>query len=469
MTPAVLALVLAMAGVALPGQPAAAQSATASQAAQKALQSGLSAQKARNHPAAISLLSRAINSGALSRKQMMYALYRRAVSNRAQRQTAQAISDLNNALFFKGDLSSRDRADAIEERMKAFKDAGLQPTSVATASSAAQWSPSSSTSNSIAQPPRSRIVSTAPRRVVEPIKVTKPIGSSAALPAGASILAPAATDATTRAAERSISPFQTRVAATPVKPAIPSARTSSFLASKVERGVGVPKQPRKRKTDAKPALPSATWQVATTSAPVVTPSRVATQPSTAGAATPATGVAATAKPAPTASASGGGVGQFFSSFFGGGTSAPAASQQTTGSLEPSGTAGARTAATTSGARSAPAASAATAKPVQVAAVQPTAVAPVSRPAGRGRFEIEVAQLRSKDRADALAKQLVVQYSSSSFWSTRQTARVREKPAVGDEGVIYSVRYGLYNSKNALSSTCDQFKAAGLDCEPVRED
>ncbi|MGI9475563.1 MAG: SPOR domain-containing protein, partial [Hyphomicrobiaceae bacterium] len=176
-----------------------------------------------------------------------------------------------------------------------------------------------------------------------------------------------------------------------------------------------------------------------------------------------------------------GVGQFFSSLFGGSSSAPPTSTQVTGSLEPAQVAP-KVDPAAKPVRVAAAGPAAAAKPAPVTTVRPAAAAnavPVtniqpatavrpSRPTGPGKFEIEVAQLRDKYRAEALAKQLVVQYSRSSFWSPRQTARVHEEPGAGEEGSVYSVRYGVYSSKAALSSMCDRLKAGGLDCEPVRQ-
>ncbi len=471
--PAVLAMALVAGGGAVPMGAAWAQSATAGKSAQEVLQTGLAAQKARNHAAAVSYFSRAINMGGLARKQMTYALYRRAISNRAQKQSAQAISDLNSALFFKGDLSSRDRADAIEERMKAFKDAGLAPTSVPTASSASQWGATASAPTPVYQASKRRVISTAPRRVLEPIKVVRPTRLSSALPPGSPTLTPATPQPKARAvARREISAFQTRVAAAPVRPKPQPTQSSSFLSfltPKVERGVGVPKRSRDRQRSKKPLVPTTSWQVATKSEPVTVPQTRVTQkkPPPARPAAKVVSVAA-AEPTPTPSGTPG-FGQFFSNIFGGDA---AASSSATGSVKPS----PPPVRTTPPAAAKPqprpvAAPAGVAKPLQIAAARPPAprsTAPISRSGRRGKFEIEVAKLRNIYRADALARQLVVRYSSSSFWGTKQTARVQEIAGIGDTGALYSVRYGVYDNNGDLSSTCEQFKADGLNCEVVRQ-
>lgn len=485
---AILALPLAVGADVTSGGRASAQSAASSQSAQELLQAGQKAQSGRNHAAAISYFTRAINSGRLPRKQMTYALYRRAVSNRAQRQPAAAISDLNSALFFKGDLSSQDRANAIEERMRAFKDAGLAPTAIATASSASQWGATATSSVPVAQPNRRRVISTAPRRVLEPIQVVR-APTPTALPPGAPILAPAPTERQTgRAAVGDLSAFQTRVAARPVASArsVPQSRpirqspVESYLTPKVDRGVGVPRQPRGRQSVAKPVVPKASWQVATTSKQAPAVPSPSTRSSVPPFASPTVNVATVApsKPEPvsTETSTTSGFGQFFSGLFGG--SSTSSSPQTTASVK-------APVATTEVkpepaavrprpvAKRLPAAPAPRArKPVKVAAVQPVAApppkAPVTRARERGKFEIEVATLRSKERADALARQLMVQYPGGGFWSKKQEARVKQTADLGDDGAIYSVRYGVYDSKDDLSPMCEQFKADGLACEAVRQ-
>ena len=149
-----------------------------------ALRAGLKAQKARRHSAAVKQFSRAINSGGLKRKQMSLALYHRAISARLLKRPAQAISDLNSALYVKGALTPTNRAKAIEERAKAYRDAGLLPpravASSLTKSQAASWGAStavsksgkSKTSRGTARRSAPRLPSTAPILSKKPVKRT---------------------------------------------------------------------------------------------------------------------------------------------------------------------------------------------------------------------------------------------------------------------------------------------------------
>lgn len=274
---AVVAVFLTVVGASVFGNDTQAQSVNSRKLAEDALRSGLAAQKARRHDVAVNHLSRAIGTGSLARKQMTYALYRRAISNRALKQSGHAISDLNSALFFKGDLSMRDRADALEERMKAFRDAGVKPPSVAIAGTAAQWKPTASSAPVARAVPRPRIVSTAPPRVIEPVRVVKPRQRTSTPTVTGSILPPATSTVkkTPGVATRKVSSaFRTRVTAAPliapapVKPvALPrSSSVVSFATPKVERGVGVPRAVRRTVRLAKPSRP---WNVATRPKPVM--------------------------------------------------------------------------------------------------------------------------------------------------------------------------------------------------------
>ena len=65
----------------------------------------------------------------------------------------------------------------------------------------------------------------------------------------------------------------------------------------------------------------------------------------------------------------------------------------------------------------------------------------------------------------MARQLMVQYPGG-FWSKKQKAHVKQTADLGADGAIYSVRYGVYDSKEDLSSMCERFKADGLACAAV---
>lgn len=483
---AVLAVVLLGFGLCGVGEPVHAQAIGSQKAAEEALRAGLAAQKARHHDVAVREFSRAINAGSLARKQLTYALFRRAISNRAQRQPAQAISDLNGALFFKGDLSMGDRAKAIEERMKAFQDAGLKPTAIATADPDAQWHPTATTPVKPATPARPRVVSSAPPRVLEPVQVTRPRTSSSVLSPTTPILAPVRATARAKPATPKVVPsFKTRVAATPSlssptstaalrRPPVRKPAPVVFSAPKVQRGIGVLQEAPSK---AKAAIPAKSWQVATKSeARAPTRSNAALpSPNAAVAASPAgRGQSAGASVVPAESrkpvnpSNGGGITQFFSSLFGGAeTQVQAARPMTTASVKkPINSSVSKYQATPLAASSA-VRQPAHAKPVVAATARQRLLSTASQPIRNlGKLEIEVAVLRNKDRADALSQQLMVEYPDNFFWSAKKTARVVQIGTDDEGNTRYSVRYGVFESRADLDATCEKFKSDGHGCEVV---
>ena len=200
----------------------------------------------------------------------------RAHSNRARRHPAEAISDLNSALFFDGDLSSRDRAKAILERKKAFRDAGLKPTALAAAQpivptpqeGGAGWGAATRSASPATPPKQNRIITASPRRVLEPIKVNRPRSVASAWPAHSPILPPASDQAAQGPAKaRSIPTFQTRVAARTVPErsySTPSTSQRSYLKPTVERGVGQVSGATGRKAVQAPVKAATPWQVSST-------------------------------------------------------------------------------------------------------------------------------------------------------------------------------------------------------------
>jgi hypothetical protein len=408
--------------------PAAAQSGDGKcKTAEDALRSGVAAQRQNRHGAAVSYFSKAIDAGGLARKQLSFALYRRGISNRAQKQPAQAISDLNSALFFKGDLSERDRADAIEQRMGAYKDAGLKPSAVASAGSRPGRAAPAILSSSATS-----------------VKVTRARQSASTLSPTTPILGgnDAGRAAVAGTAGRPPAPFRTRVTANEKASGVVQSAGRSYAATKVDRGVGINSRqqatPRQRR-----AVAAENWQVATQSAP-------SGQPVVSSWSQPK--VATTAAPPQAAPPKSNPPGQFFGGLFGGGnTTDNDKMPKTTGSVSP------------------PVAPRATSA-VRTAAVAPVpkAPGPASPPKAEvgGNFEIQVVVLRSRERADALAKQLMVQYSSSLSW-TGTKSRVAERIG-GEDGPLYAVRLGAYKNRGDLASLCDQLVNDGLDCLVVRQ-
>lgn len=382
--------------------PAVAQNAQERKAAEELLRAGVKAQEARQHDQAVQQFSQAINSGALARKQMGFALYRRGVSHRIAKRPAQAISDLNSALFFEGALSSSDRAAALKERNAAYKDAGLQPTAVATGAAR----DGSATGGSAAQSAAQAVV---PRRSRSTLPPTEPI-----------LGGPSASRVSGRAAQpQAIPAFEARVAASPRSPSAPTARSAPTS------------QPQTWAVATKPAA-------AAQAAPAATAVRTAQQSAWSSPEV----VRANAPPAsqaPAGDALAKGVSSFFSSLLGGG--------------QPAAEAG-RPVVTSSVRREA------------VVAEPPSAAGAGSVAAGAIVYDIGVATVRDKGRAEALAKRLMRQYGSSASWDGKQ-ARVETFPSKDGRGPLYSVRLGSYTDRGAMASQCEKLIADGHECQVIR--
>ena len=94
-------------------------------AAQGEVENGMNALAQGRAEVAVGHLTTAIGSGSLPSAQSARALYYRGVAYRRNAKPAQAISDLTNALWIKGGLTDVQRADALQQRSGAYRDAGL--------------------------------------------------------------------------------------------------------------------------------------------------------------------------------------------------------------------------------------------------------------------------------------------------------------------------------------------------------
>ncbi len=501
---------------------ASAGGAAAQAGAQDLLRKGMEAQRKGQHEAAITLLSRAVSAGTLPRKQLAVALYRRAISLRKKKQPAQAISDLNSALFFKDDLTSRDRANAIELRMKAYKDAGLSAGSAPVARAAPRAAGTSDVA-STTQSGGPRIVTTAPRRVAEPVRprrttsslpLTAPIlggSSTGSLPAsptaGATAAAGSATYATAATRPPAAPTFQTRPAPTGYAPTTVTSRGTNSTAVYASRSAPVrrtaPTTNWGATTEHSAAVSQYRSPVPRTTAAVPAPRAVTSANQPAGFAprtayrpaaqpTAPQRVASVSRPAPapkpavprTTSS----IGSLFGGLFGGNSTAkPASSQRTAvarpaerqptlrSSVQPAtGTTraparGASVAPVTP--RVAPVASPRPATPPQVErappplrqAALPSVTSPVVRKRSARGYDIRLAKLRGQYRAEALAKQLEVEYSDQ----LRAGRTIRVEPGQDPElGPVYSVLLGSYPSRAAVDDMCGQLEAEDYECVAV---
>lgn len=99
--------------------------AVAAAKGQELLANGVKSIEAGKPGDAVGTLSSAISGGSLDSAGMAKALYWRGVAYRKTGKPAQAISDLTSAIWLKGGLSEAERADALEQRTAAYREAGI--------------------------------------------------------------------------------------------------------------------------------------------------------------------------------------------------------------------------------------------------------------------------------------------------------------------------------------------------------
>jgi cell division septation protein DedD len=93
--------------------------------AQRAIETALKQVQGGRPEQAAQAMTAALSAGNLPPALMAKALYVRGLAYRRQGRSAQAISDLNGALWLKGGLGGEDRVEATKERQAAYADAGL--------------------------------------------------------------------------------------------------------------------------------------------------------------------------------------------------------------------------------------------------------------------------------------------------------------------------------------------------------
>ena len=93
--------------------------------AQRTLDSGIKLLQAGKAEQAVQSFSVVISGGNLPTPIMAKALHQRGAAYRAMNKPALALSDLTSALWLKGGLTETDRADAVQQRAAAYREAGL--------------------------------------------------------------------------------------------------------------------------------------------------------------------------------------------------------------------------------------------------------------------------------------------------------------------------------------------------------
>lgn len=93
--------------------------------AQQQIEAGAAALQAGKHDQAVQQFTEALTGGSLPAPLLARAHYQRGLAYRKQSKPALAISDLTQALWVKNGLNETDRADAMQNRIAAYRDAGL--------------------------------------------------------------------------------------------------------------------------------------------------------------------------------------------------------------------------------------------------------------------------------------------------------------------------------------------------------
>lgn len=441
--------------------------------AQRAYESGTKAFEAGKMAESVGLLSTALSGGGLPASQMAKALYYRGVAHRKQGKPAQAMSDLTTAIWVSGGLSDSDRAQAIEQRAGAYREAGLGDAPPTVARAEPVPSTPAAAAPVVAAAPAAPVaaetqVAAAPAMDQTP---NAPMPGAAAAEAAANRAA--AKQATSGSVWQS-NPFDS------APPAAPAAAAPPAVQAPVEVAVAPPA------TDLAPAPTVATAPA------VVAPAPAVAEPAPSLAALPAV----TSEPAPSEpsvlsqagksiSQAGNSIGNFFGNIFNsqGGTQTPAepagsavaatapepltSSSEVMTAQDPNGAATSAGWADTTKVQTAAVARTATPGPqtggqnLSTGAIRPAATAP---PVAKGKYKLQVAAVRSRAEAEGLAQQLRSQYGAS----LNGREPLVDEAVIGGFGTLYRVRVGPYADANEPNKLCSAIKPGGFDCLVVTQ-
>lgn len=400
-----------------------------SQSATKSYEDGVKAFDKGKVKNAVTSLSAALRQGGLPPQQMAKALFYRGTAYRKQKKPAQAISDLTSAIWIKGGLSDADRLSAIEQRKAAYKEAGLG-TNVPQGLQPGASVPSTAVATSVP---------------VSPSPVAAPPAPVTSAASGT------ATSAwtTTAGAEP---PVATQKVAKVTPPSSPTPAPFSALTPTIT-----------------PTPPPSTT--------VSTMPRNDTAPTTQTSAGVGTTVSNIGNSISTGFSN---VGSFFGNMFSSNSSASASSsnqgaqiatsstqrapqlsmaQQHTATDAPAVTQGWNSATQPIAVAPSP-----TPRPVRTAAL-PSKSAPVastkpqSTSARSGKFRLQVAAVRSEEKAQQVVAVLNNKYASELGGARPEI----DAAAIGNMGTFYRVRVGPYANTKEPQGLCARLKPDGYDC------
>jgi hypothetical protein len=375
--------------------------------AQREVEAGINAISAGKSAEAVVHLSAALTAGSLPSAQTARALYYRGVANRKAGNTAAAISDLTSALWLKGGLTPQQRADALDNRSAAYREAGLSDQSSGGATREPAASPIvAPISLTAAAPPAGASNAGAPYTIVKRPPAQQPAQSSGGL---GSIFGSVfgGTSGAPEPARSSSSATATSVTTTRTVPAGFESVAEAF-------GSGGP-APVVSRTPAPIARPAASSWSTTAS---LQPSAQATghvevaprkAPVVAMSWSKATKVKPVRRPTPS------------------GTSAPKSAAQSS--------------------------------PLAVTAA---AAAVRSGAEAHGSYQVQVAAVRSAQEAADVAAQVQQRFARD----LGGRAPVVDQTSIGTLGTIYRVQIGPFTSSGETQALCSKLKGAGMDCRIV---
>jgi hypothetical protein len=371
--------------------------------AQRALEAGIKLYESGKSDEAVKTLDVALHGG-LSGHQVARAFYYRGLANRKLGKPGLAISDLTSAVWLKDGLVGPEREAALKNRVAAYQDAGISNV------------PDLPNPTFAADPPSTSGWQTAMNgSPVTPTPAVAPVAPSA-----------------------------------PVKPAAAS-HVPGYLSSFAGND---------QSTDqSTPGPPASTSSSSTAHAP--------------GSALAAT---STTNGPPAAQTSSGGIGGFFSSIFGGGSSnTPNANDGTvsTSSIAPPPPPAAAPAQQSTGwsqttqvatAASGPDIGSAFVPQVSTSEKASRAEKTVASREPSGKFRLQVAAVRSRSEADALAAKLMASHGGKL--GSRQPEI--SEAVLGNMGTFYRVRVGPYADAKEPQQLCGGLRSSGFDCLVVTQ-
>jgi hypothetical protein len=374
-----------------------------------------------NADAAMTALDGVLAGGGLSNKHMARALYLRGVAHRKKAQPAQAIADLTSAVWLKDGLNDSDRTAALKERSEISREVG-----VADAGAPVTTSPSST-----APPP-----SSAPAAQTGLITRPPPVGSPGLTEGGFPRIA-------SKAPQR---------ASPPPRPA-PAAETGLITRPPPVGAPGLSEGgfPRVVAT-APPSTPAAPHAGQATSSWESSTSVGTRDRSVAVEDRPRTQAAA---PAPGgAPASGGGIGEFFSGLFGGGSSSSPPARETRTADAPSWSTSVRE----------PTSRRSAGRPAEKSAAVTTSAVPAHSKGARGNYRLQIAAVRSRAEAESVAARIKKEHGRVIGGHKLEV----DETVFGNMGTFYRVRLGPFAAIAESKALCDQLRTKGYDCLVVTQ-